>query len=62
MASNQKREPVCSDCGKPLTEQVIVISATELLCPDCWPFFLKPLGEHESGRPERPRQEPSPAA
>ena len=45
------RPVTCADCGSLITGEHILISATEQLCEDCWPFFLQPtLGEEAEHR------------
>lgn len=43
MSEDYPERVKCADCGREIVGEPIVISATERLCQDCWPFLLKPL-------------------
>ena len=49
MPENQPPKPKCAECGREIFGESIVISADEQLCPDCWPFLLKPLVQDAHG-------------
>ena len=57
MSPSDKEQQVCVDCGKIIVEKPIVLSATESLCGDCWPFLLKPI-PREQLQPMQERKEP----
>lgn len=33
----------CADCGRVIPSDPIVLSPTEVVCQDCWPFLLRPI-------------------
>jgi hypothetical protein len=43
MERSTGRPVTCADCGARITGERILISATEQLCEDCWPFLLRPI-------------------
>ncbi len=47
MVRSTGRPVTCADCGALITGERIPISATEQLCEDCWPFFLRPVLEEK---------------
>ena len=57
MVRSTGRPVTCADCGALLTGERILISATEQLCEDCWPFFLLPQVEEKVAASERRRED-----
>ncbi len=58
MVRSTGRPVTCADCGALITGERIQISATEQLCEDCWPFFLRPVLEEKVAASVRQRSTP----